>query len=216
MQTSKRPVAIAYYRVSTEKQGRSGLGLADQERAIRTFCEQRALVLEGEFTEVESGKNDARPQLALALARARRKGGLLVIATLSRLGRRVSFVSSLMEQGVPFACADGPDDTPFILHVKAAFAEEEARKIRERTKAALAMAKARGVKLGIARNLTQDARRKGGEVMRARAAAEHAAKLPAIMAARAEGLSLRATAERIGVSPMYVSRLLNRDAAALL
>jgi DNA invertase Pin-like site-specific DNA recombinase len=212
MQTSKRPVAVVYRRVSTDKQGKSGLGLADQDLAIRAFCESRRLTIAAEFTEIESGKNDARPELAKALAVARRKGGILVIATLSRLGRRVAFVSSLMEQGVPFACADAPDDEPFILHVKAAFAEEEARKISTRTKAALAVAKSRGVKLGTPANLSLDARKRGAETVKARAAADHAAIMPAIEQAKAQGLSVRAIAERVGVSPMTVSRLLRASA----
>ena len=108
-------------------------------------------------------------ELAKALATAKRRGGILVISTISRLGRRVSFVARLMEQkDVPFTCADAPDDEPFILHVKAAFAEEEARKIIARTKAALAVAKARGKKLGTPANLTDDARRRGAEANAAR------------------------------------------------
>jgi len=210
MQTTKRPVAVAYRRVSTDQQGRSGLGLADQDRAIRDFCEHRGLALEGAFTEVESGKNDARPELAKALAATRRKGGILVVATLSRLGRRVSFVSGLMDQGIPFACADAGDDEPFILHVKASFAEEEARKISQRTKAALAIAKARGVKLGTPANLSLDSRKKGAATMQERAAAQHATIMPQIHALRAKGLSVRAIAEQVGVSPITVSRLLRR------
>jgi DNA invertase Pin-like site-specific DNA recombinase len=213
MQTTKRPVAIAYRRVSTDKQGRSGLGLADQDRAIRAYCEMRGLTLESEFTEIESGKNDERPQLKAALLATRRRGGTLVVATLSRLGRRVSFIASLMEQGVPFACADAPDDKAFILHVKASFAEEERRKISARTKAALAMAKAKGVKLGTPANLSLDARRKGAAARKSLAAAANAEILPEIAAARAAGLSVRAIAERVGVSPMTVSRLLRAEAA---
>lgn len=211
MQSTKRPVAIAYRRVSTDRQGKSGLGLADQDRAIREFCAHRGLTLEAEFLEVESGKNDDRPELAQALAATKRKGGVLVVSTLSRLGRRVSFVASLMEQGIPFACADAPDDEPFILHVKAAFAEEERAKISARTKSALAMAKAKGVKLGTPANLTSNARLRGAATMKARAGAEHSKLVPQIGALRATGLSVRAIAERVGVSPMTVSRLLKID-----
>lgn len=210
MQTTKRPVAVAYRRVSTDQQGRSGLGLADQDRAIRDFCEHRGLALEGAFTEIESGKLDARPELAKALAATRRKGGILVVATLSRLGRRVSFVSGLMDQGIPFACADAGDDEPFILHVKASFAEEEARKISTRTKAALAIAKARGVKLGTPANLSLDSRKKGAATMQERAAAQHAALLPQMTVLRNEGLSIRAIAERMGIATMTVQRILAR------
>ena len=110
-----------------------------------------------------------------------------------------------MEQkDVPFACADAPDDEPFILHVKAAFAEEEARKIIARTKAALAVAKARGKKLGTPANLTDDARRRGAEANTARARARQAIIRPEIAAARAQGFSMRAIAERVGVATAAV------------
>ena len=177
MQYSARPIAIGYRRVSTDKQERSGLGLEDQDQRIRAFCVQNGLTLADTFTEIESGKNDERPQLARALAAVRRKRGILVVATLSRLGRKVAFVSNLTDKGTPFACADAPDDEPFILHVKASFAEEEARKISQRTKAALAVLKANGKQLGAAgsRNLTLDARKKGAATVQERARAEHAA-----------------------------------------
>jgi DNA invertase Pin-like site-specific DNA recombinase len=209
MQYTKHPVAVAYRRVSTDAQGKSGLGLADQDARIREFCAARGLSLGAEFTEVESGKNDARPQLAKALRAVKKTGGILVVATLSRLGRRVSFVSGLMERGTPFACADAPDDEPFILHVKASFAEEERRKISTRTKAALAEAKKRGTILGNPKNLTHEARVKGAAVNRERAAADRATILPQVRALRAQGLGVRAIAEQVGVSPMTVSRMLN-------
>jgi DNA invertase Pin-like site-specific DNA recombinase len=214
MQYVARPIAVAYRRVSTDRQGKSGLGLADQDQRIREFCERRGLTLAATFVEVESGKSNARPELAKAIALAKRKRGILVVATLSRLGRRVSFVANLMEQGIPFACADAPDDEPFILHVKASFAEEEARKISQRTKAALAVAKSKGKALGATgrQNLTLDARAKGSRTVQERAAAEHATLLPQIVAARSEGLSVRAIAELVDVSPMTVSRLLRRSA----
>jgi DNA invertase Pin-like site-specific DNA recombinase len=195
MQYLPKPIAIGYRRCSTIRQGRSGLGLDAQDAAIQAFCEQRGLTLVESFTEVESGKNDARPQLALALARARKLRGVLVIAKLDRLGRRVSFISALMETGTPFMCADAPDDEPFIMHVKASFAEEEARKISQRTKAALAVAKARGVVLGNPK-LTSEIRAKGGAVMAARAAQEHAKILPTVLELRAHGLAIRAIARR--------------------
>ena len=168
--------------------------------------------MEAEFTEIESGKNDARPELAKAIAAAKRKRGILVVATLSRLGRRVSFVSRLMDQGTPFACADAPDDEPFILHVKASFAEEEARKISSRTKAALAVAKANGQKLGTPQNLTVAARRKGAATMKARAALENEPLRTEIGALRSDGLSIRTIADKTGASPMTVSRLLRQSA----
>ena len=211
MLSTKRPIAVAYRRVSTDAQAKSGLGLADQDRAIREFCERRGLTVEAEFTEIESGKNDARPELAKAIAAAKRKRGILVVATLSRLGRRVSFVSGLMDQGTPFACADAPDDEPFILHVKASFAEEEARKISTRTKAALAVAKANGKKLGTPRNLTVEGRRRGAATMHQRAQSEKAPILPEVLSMRRAGDSIRTIANQVGLSSMTISRMLSRN-----
>lgn len=217
MQFAKKPVAVAYVRVSIDKQGRSGLGLESQERIVREFCEARGLSLVGEFVEVESGRNNARPELAKALALARRKQGLLVIATLDRLGRRVAFIANLMESGVPFAACDAPDDAPFMLHVKAAVAEDEARKISTRTKNALATLKANGcysktkgrvVKLGNPANLTDEARRRGAAARAAVAVVDHAKMRPRIAELRAKGLTVRAIAEEVGTSPMTVSRIL--------
>jgi DNA invertase Pin-like site-specific DNA recombinase len=209
MQYVPKPIAIGYRRVSTAKQGQSGLGLDAQDAAIQALCSSRGLTLVESFTEVESGKNDERPQLALALAKARKLRGILVIAKLDRLGRRVSFISALMESGTPFMCADAPDDEPFIQHIKASFAEEEARKISQRTKAALAQTKARGVVLGNPK-LTSEIRAKGGAVMAARAEAEHAKYLSRILALRELGKSIRAIATEVGVSPMTVSRILKK------
>ncbi len=205
-----RPVAIGYRRVSTNEQGKSGLGLEDQDGSIRAFCTSRGLSLLETFTEVESGKNDDRPELAKALERARRAKGMLVVCTLSRLGRRVSFVASLMDAGTPFACADAPDDEPFILHVKASFAEEEARKISQRTKAALAALKARGVTLGTPGNLTLEGRKRGAATIKARAATENRTLVLEVRALRERGLSIRAIADATGSTRSTVARLLSR------
>lgn len=143
---------VAYYRVSTDEQGRSGLGLEAQRRAVRAYLDGGQSDLLAEFTEVETGKGRnalaTRPQLAAALALCRKRKATLVIAKLDRLARNVAFVSGLMESRVPFVAADLPSADRFMLHVYAAVAEEEARTIGERTKAALAAAKARGVRLG--------------------------------------------------------------------
>lgn len=140
---------VAYHRVSTDRQGRSGLGLDAQRVAVEQYAAQHGGEVVAAFTEVESGKATRnRPQLAAALAETRRRRGTLVIATLDRLGRSVAFVASLMEQGVPFVAADRPNASPFELHIYAAVAEEERRKISDRTRAALAQKKAQGVKLG--------------------------------------------------------------------
>lgn len=138
---------VAYYRVSTARQGESGLGLEAQQSAVKSFLRGRGEVL-AEFVEVESGKKVRRPQLDEALKLCRKAKATLVIAKLDRLARNVHFISGLMEAGVDFRAVDAPSKDRFILHIQAAFAEEEARRISERTKAALAAAKARGIEVG--------------------------------------------------------------------
>ncbi len=143
---------IAYYRVSTERQGQSGLGLEAQQKAVMDYLNGGDWELVGEFTEVETGKGakalDKRPQLAAAIAACKKNKAKLVIAKLDRLARNVHFVSGLMETRVDFVAVDMPTAEPFMLHVYAAMAEEETRRISKRTKEALAAAKARGVVLG--------------------------------------------------------------------
>lgn len=139
---------VSYLRVSTDKQGKSGLGLAAQRKAVETFLNGGRWTLAAEVVEVETGKRSDRPELAKAIAAAKKLKAKLVIARLDRLARNVHFVSGLMESGVDFVACDMPNATPFMLHIYAAVAEEEARAISARTKAALAAAKARGVKLG--------------------------------------------------------------------
>ena len=139
---------IAYLRVSTNKQGKSGLGLEAQQDAVVRFLRPEDSIL-ATYIEVESGtKSSNRPQLAMAMAHCRRMKGKLLIAKLDRLSRNVSFIASLMESDVKFAACDLPDADPFRMHIEAAVAENEAARISARTKAALAAAKARGVKLG--------------------------------------------------------------------
>ena len=139
---------IAYYRVSTAGQGRSGLGLDAQREAVAQHVAGAGGRILTEFTETESGRNNDRPELARALAECRRHRAVLVIAKLDRLARNVAFVSGLMESGVEFVAADMPTVNRLPVHILAAVAEEEARMISARTKAALAAAKARGVRLG--------------------------------------------------------------------
>ena len=139
---------IAYLRVSTDKQGKSGLGLEAQQDAVVRFLRFEDSIL-ATYIEVESGTKSAnRPQLVLAMAHCRKVKAKLLIAKLDRLSRNVSFIASLMESDVKFAAGDLPDADPFRLHIEAAVAENEAARISARTKAALAAAKARGVKLG--------------------------------------------------------------------
>ncbi len=139
---------VPYYRVSTQRQGQSGLGLEAQERAVTAFRAIRGGETLAEFTEVESGRKTARPQLTEALALCRKRRATLIIAKLDRLARNVHFISGLMESGVEFLAVDQPTKDRFMLHIQAAFAEEEARRISERTKAAMLSAKLRGVIIG--------------------------------------------------------------------
>lgn len=145
---------VAYYRVSTNKQGASGLGLDAQREAVRQYLNGGSWELLGEFTEVETGKGadalDKRPQLRAALDQCRKSKAKLLIAKLDRLARNVHFVSGLMESKVKFIAIDLPEASDLTIHIMAAFAEHEAKRISERTKAALAAAKARGTRLGVA------------------------------------------------------------------
>ncbi len=140
--------AIAYYRVSTKRQGTSGLGLEAQEAAVRGYCLRQGLELLESYTEVESGKRDDRPQLAAALAHAKRAKAQLIIAKLDRLARSVAFISSLMESGVEFIACDMPTANRLTIHILAAVAEHEREMIGARTRAALAEARRRGTRLG--------------------------------------------------------------------
>jgi DNA invertase Pin-like site-specific DNA recombinase len=139
---------IAYYRVSTQRQGRSGLGLEAQQTAVRDYLNGGDWRLVAELTEVESGKRSDRPKLAEALKLCRLHGATLIVAKLDRLARNVAFLSNLMESGVEFHAVDFPQANRLTVHILAAVAEHEAKMISERTKAALAAAKKRGVKLG--------------------------------------------------------------------
>lgn len=143
-----RPEFFAYYRVSTNRQGMSGLGLEAQRNSVRNFRHANPGILLGEFTEIESGRKSDRPKLEEALQSCREHGATLLIAKLDRLARNVHFISGLLESDVKFVAIDMPNADRFMLHVYAAMAEEEARRISERTKAALKAAKARGVQLG--------------------------------------------------------------------
>jgi DNA invertase Pin-like site-specific DNA recombinase len=152
--------AIAYLRVSTQRQHRSGLGLDAQRSTIERFAAGESLTIMAEYVEAESGKGsdalDRRPQLAAALAAAKAAKCSVVVAKLDRLSRDVAFVAGLMAQRVPFIVAElGRDADPFMLHLYAALAEKERRLISERTKAALAAKKAAGATLGNPQNLAQ-------------------------------------------------------------
>lgn len=181
---------VAYYRVSTDKQGRSGLGLEAQRAAVGQHVAAAGGTIVAEFVEVESGRKKDRPQLAAALAACRAQRAVLVIAKLDRLARNVAFVSGLMESGVEFVAADMPTVNRLTIHILAAVAEEEARMISARTKAALAAAKARGVRLGNPRLRagTPDQARAAAAAKSAKAAARAADLAPVLAEIRAAGV----------------------------
>ena len=171
---------VTYYRVSTDKQGRSGLGLDAQRDAVSQFLAARAATVVAEFVEVESGSKDDRPKLLAALAACQRTRATLLIAKLDRLARSVSFVAGLMDGDVDFVAVDMPHASRFVLHIMAAVAEHERQIIGERTKAALAAAKARGVRLGLNGAILAD-RHKAQAI-------EHVRQIaPAFAAAQSEG-----------------------------
>lgn len=182
---------IAYFRVSTDRQGRSGLGLEAQRQAVEDFLAMKGWTLAGEFIEVESGKRRDRPELAEAITETKRLRGKLIIAKLDRLARNVAFIANLMETSVDFVAVDMPTADRFMLHVYAAMAEEEGRRISQRTKAALAAAKARGVELG-------DNGKVLAKVHKEAAATFAATLLPTITEIRNEGhRSVRAITEAL-------------------
>jgi len=206
---------VAYYRVSTDRQGQSGLGLEAQQAAVERHLNGGDWTLIESYTEIESGKRNNRPELAAALAACKRHKATLVIAKLDRLGRNVAFIAKLMESGVEFLAVDNPHATPLLIHILAAVAEDEGRRISQRTREALAAAKARGVELG-----------KHGKILARQNRAEadrfaHQIK-PVILDLRASGItSIRAVAEalnkrRVATAagkkwhPMTVHRLIQR------
>ncbi|MEN3238970.1 recombinase family protein [Methylobacterium ajmalii] len=221
---------VAYFRVSTARQGQSGLGLEAQQAAVRSYLNGGSWQLVAEVVEVESGKRADRPKLAEALRLCRLHRATLIIAKLDRLARNVAFVSSLMESGVEFTAVDFPQANRLTVHILAAVAEHEAKMISDRTKAALAAAKARGTKLGRSPGegniMTDEYRAKAAAVLKARAESRAADLAPIIGELRASGAtSLRALAaglNRAGIapprgttwSPMAVSRTLARIEAA--
>jgi len=184
---------IAYYRVSTQKQGQSGLGLEGQQAAVSAFCKPVE-----SFTEVETGTNKRqRPELQRAIAACKRLGATLVIAKLDRLARNVHFVSGLMESGVEFVACDNPQANSLTIHILAAVAEDEARRISERTIAALAAYKARGGQLGNPKNLTTEAAGKGNAANIAAAERHRMNVLPIARKLREAGRTLEEIAETL-------------------
>ena len=184
---------VAYYRVSTERQGRSGLGIEAQRSAVARFAENEELERIAEFTEIETGKGsdalDRRPQLAAALAKARTLRCPVVVAKLDRLSRDVAFIANLMAQRVPFIVAElGVDADPFMLHLYAALAEKERRLISQRTTAALAAKKAQGIVLGNRSNI-EAAGAIGRQAAKDKAAAFASNVMPIVASVQAAGVT---------------------------
>jgi DNA invertase Pin-like site-specific DNA recombinase len=185
--------AVAYIRVSTQGQGRSGLGIEAQRQAIAAFCQSNGIEIVAEHVETESGKGadaiDRRPVLAAALVDARRQRSQVIVAKLDRLSRDVAFISGLMAHRVPFVVAElGADADPFMLHLYAALAEKERSLISGRTKAALAAKKAQGAVLGNRTNLAE-ARAAGIATVKAKADQFAANVLPVVENIRANGVA---------------------------
>lgn len=219
---------VSYVRVSSQQQGKSGLGIEAQQRANARFAADNDFEIVFEFVEVETGKGtdamDRRPQLAAALVHARKLGCPVLVAKLDRLSRDVHFISGLMAHRVPFIVGElGADADAFMLHLYAALAEKERALIAERTRVALAAAKERGTVLGNRTNLGE-AQAKGRKVQ-ADAADQHAANISAVIeqVRRAGAANLRQIAEALNARgiktarggdwhPQTVKRILDRAA----
>lgn len=224
---------IAYYRVSTKGQGESGLGLEGQQAAVDAHARQAGVPIIARYVEVETGKRADRPELLKAIAHAKRSKARLAVAKLDRLARNVAFTSALMRSGVDFIACDNPHANKLTIHILAAVAEDEAERISQRTKAALAAAKVRGTLLGSSRpghwEGREEARIAGLEkartaavkTLREKADEAYGDLLPDLKSMRSDGLSLQAIADTLNAqghttrrgkpwNPMQVGRVLGR------
>lgn len=212
---------ISYLRVSTAKQGHSGLGVEAQRKAVLDFLNGGNWKLVAEFVEIESGKKSDRPKLAEALAACRLHGATLVVSRLDRLTRDAHFLLGLQKSGVEFQAVDVPSATNLTIGILACVAQEEARLVSLRTIAALKAARARGVKLGNPKNLTNAARRKGsrlGAMTRTANANQRAKDLqPVIESIRAAGVqSLAGIAAELNARGIATARGKSFSAAQVL
>lgn len=215
-----------YYRVSTKKQGRSGLGLQAQKDAVLQFVSNDITTLDGEFMEVESAKNNERIELQKAIDHSKRSGTTLLIAKLDRLSRNAAFIFKLRDEKVDFVCCDLPDANTLTIGIFATLAQHERELISKRTKEALQAKKKQGFKLGSPQNLTNEARQKGW------ASIKHKARMNAnnkrasgyISQLRQSEMSFQIIADKLNVegfrtarnkffTPMAVKRLYDRNAS---
>ncbi len=200
---------VSYFRVSTKKQGQSGLGVEAQRAAVEAFLNGNGATVVEEFTEVESGSNDQRPELDKALMACRLHKAILVIAKLDRLSRDAAFLLNLQKAGVRFVAADMPEANEMIVGIMAVVAQAERKMISDRTRAALTAAKARGVRLGGFRGhkANDDARRKAAIVKNSRANRFANDVYPAITAAQQAGAtSLRQIAAELNRREITTAR----------
>lgn len=212
MTTASTPRFIAYFRVSTQAQGRSGLGLEAQKEAVRQYVERNGgILLTPGYQEIESGKRADRPQLALALERCRQTRATLVVAKMDRLTRNVAFLCKLRDSGVNFVAVDNPNANHLTVTILVAVAEEERRLISVRTKAALQAAKARGVQLGCpkgqgAARFGANAGKGGAEATKASADAFAQSLAGIVLPLKAEGKSLRQIAASLNADNIVTAR----------
>jgi DNA invertase Pin-like site-specific DNA recombinase len=197
---------VAYYRVSTQGQGRSGLGLEAQRKAVQDYLDGGHWTLIGEFTEIESGKRSDRPKLAEAMRAAKRHKATLVIAKLDRLARSVAFISDIMEGDVEFVAVDMPLANRLTVHILAAVAEHEREMISQRTKSALAAAKARGTLLGNRTNI--EIAQRNSRAVRSKESAQFVQNsIPVIKQIQATGLTtLREVAVALNARGVQTAR----------
>lgn len=183
---------VTYYRVSTVRQGNSGLGLEAQRASVKSFLRSGDSIL-AEYTETESGKNNNRPQLMEAIAYAKEKDATLVIAKLDRLSRNAGFIFTLRDSGVDFVCADMPDANTLTIGIFAVLAQHERETISQRTKAALDAKVRQGYRLGKPDNLTEEARLRGKEIRQANAknSKENKQAIHVILSEKDRGKSFR-------------------------
>ena len=190
--------AVAYYRVSTVKLGSNGLGMDAQKAAVKAYAGANGLKIIAEYTEVETGTNKRfRPEVQKAIEESKQRQATLLIARLDRLSRSVSFTSALMDADIKFVCVDMPEANELTIHIMAALAQYEAKMISKRTKAALAAAKARGVKLGTPENLTDLSRERSAASNQASAKIAYRDQYHHIEYMRNDGLSYDHIAKRL-------------------
>jgi DNA invertase Pin-like site-specific DNA recombinase len=196
---------IAYYRVSTKQQGISGLGLEAQQSTVNSYCKGNIMA---SYTDIESGKNNKRPELLKAIDHTNRIGATLVVAKLDRLSRNSVFIGMLLESRVRFVCCDMPDANEFTIHIFAAMAQQERKMISERTTAALTALKAKGIKLGNPKH--KDPTFKAANMLKARQSRkpkEHSRTVTSqIQQMKQNGLSFKAIADELNLQGLKTDR----------